>query len=89
MTFTHGHTSSHYYSNELNSLCPTFHTNTKIFKDPVITAAMVDRLTQLSYVIDMNGKSYRYLEQKLLKESKLTRYQLTNFTCNIDLGLVC
>jgi len=44
----------------------------EIFKDPVITAAMVDRLTHHSYVIDMNGTSYRYLEQKRSKESKVT-----------------
>ena len=44
----------------------------EIFKDPVITAAMVDRLTHHSYVIDMNGTNYCYLEQKRLKESKLT-----------------
>ena len=44
----------------------------EIFKDPVITAAMVDRLTHQSYVIDMNGTSYRYLEQKRFKESKLS-----------------
>lgn len=34
----------------------------EIFKDPVLTAAMVDRLTHKSYVINMNGNSYRTKE---------------------------
>ncbi len=36
----------------------------EIFGDPVITAAMVDRLTHKAYVINMNGKSYRAKETK-------------------------
>ncbi|MTI65883.1 MAG: AAA family ATPase [Firmicutes bacterium] len=34
----------------------------EIFNDPVLTAAMVDRLTHKSYVINMNGNSYRTKE---------------------------
>ncbi len=36
----------------------------EIFKDPVLTAAMVDRLTHKAYIINMNGKSYRLKETK-------------------------
>ena len=31
----------------------------EIFGDPVLTAALVDRLTHKAYLIDMNGESYR------------------------------
>lgn len=36
----------------------------EIFQDPVLTAAMVDRLTHKSYFINMNGNSYRIKETK-------------------------
>ncbi len=36
----------------------------EIFQDPVMTAAMVDRLTHKSYLINMNGSSYRIKETK-------------------------
>ena len=36
----------------------------EIFKDPVLTAAMVDRLTHKAYIINMNGSSYRLKETK-------------------------
>lgn len=36
----------------------------EIFKDPVMTAAMIDRLTHKSYVINMVGDSYRLKETK-------------------------
>ncbi|MCL0081128.1 IS21-like element helper ATPase IstB [Peptococcaceae bacterium] len=36
----------------------------EIFHDPVMTAAMVDRLTHKSYMVSMNGNSYRYKETK-------------------------
>ncbi|HHE38759.1 MAG TPA: AAA family ATPase [Candidatus Cloacimonetes bacterium] len=36
----------------------------EIFKDPVLTAAMVDRLTHKAYIINMTGKSYRLKETK-------------------------
>ena len=34
----------------------------EIFHDPILTAAMVDRITHKSYVINMNGTSYRMKE---------------------------
>lgn len=41
----------------------------EIFKDPVMTAAMIDRLTHKSYIVNMNGNSYRLKEtQEWLKE---------------------
>lgn len=36
----------------------------EIFGDPVLTAAMVDRLTHKAYMIAMSGKSYRVKETK-------------------------
>lgn len=36
----------------------------EIFADPVMTAAMTDRLTHKSFVINMNGNSYRLKETK-------------------------
>lgn len=36
----------------------------EIFKDPVMTAAMIDRLTHKSYIVNMNGSSYRLKETK-------------------------
>ena len=36
----------------------------EIFNDPVLTAALIDRLTHKSYVINMNGDSYRIKETK-------------------------
>jgi DNA replication protein DnaC len=36
----------------------------EIFHDPVMTAAMVDRMTHKSYMINMNGSSYRLKETK-------------------------
>lgn len=36
----------------------------EIFKDPVMTAAMVDRLTHKAYIVTMNGNSYRLKETK-------------------------
>ena len=42
----------------------------EIFHDSVITAAIVDRITHKSYVINMSGMSYRLQESKeFLKES--------------------
>lgn len=34
----------------------------EVFKDPVMTAAMTDRLTHKSYIVNMNGNSYRLKE---------------------------
>lgn len=36
----------------------------EIFGDPVLTAAMVDRLTHKAYLINMNGNSYRIKETR-------------------------
>ena len=36
----------------------------EIFGDPVLTAAMVDRLTHKAHIINMNGMSYRAKETK-------------------------
>jgi DNA replication protein DnaC len=36
----------------------------EVFNDPALTAAMVDRLTHKSYVINMNGNSYQMKETK-------------------------
>lgn len=36
----------------------------EIFKDPVMTAAMIDRLTHKSYIVNMNVNSYRLKETK-------------------------
>ena len=35
---------------------------TELFGDPVLTAAMVDRLTHKAYLVNMNGNSYRVKE---------------------------
>lgn len=42
----------------------------EIFKDPVMTAAMIDRLTHKSYIVNMNGNSYRLKETKLWLENQ-------------------
>lgn len=39
----------------------------EIFHDPILTAAMVDRITHQSYVINMNGESYRMKQSIALK----------------------
>jgi DNA replication protein DnaC len=36
----------------------------EIFKDSVMTAAMIDRLTHKSYILNMNGSSYRLKETR-------------------------
>lgn len=42
----------------------------EIFKDPVLTAAMIDRLTHKAYIVNMNGSSYRLKEtQNMLEEN--------------------
>lgn len=47
----------------------------EIFHDPVITAAIVDRITHKSYVINMNGNSYRMKQTKefILNNTNLKR----------------
>lgn len=42
----------------------------EIFKDPVMTAAMIDRLTHKSYIVNMNGNSYRLKETKIWLENQ-------------------
>ncbi|SDY92987.1 DNA replication protein DnaC [Proteiniborus ethanoligenes] len=42
----------------------------EIFKDPVMTAAMIDRLTHKSYIVNMNGNSYRLKETQLWLEEQ-------------------
>lgn len=42
----------------------------EVFTDPVMAAAMTDRITYKSYMVDMNGESYRMKEtKKWLKQS--------------------
>jgi len=36
----------------------------EVFKDPILTGALVDRLAHKSYVIDMTGESYRIRETR-------------------------
>ncbi|MFZ3591888.1 IS21-like element helper ATPase IstB [Bacillus sp. DJP31] len=36
----------------------------EIFQDPIMTAAMIDRLTHQSYLVNMNGNSYRMKQTK-------------------------
>ncbi len=44
----------------------------EIFQDPVMTAAMIDRLTHQAYIVNMNGNSYRMKEtQQWLEQQKL------------------
>jgi DNA replication protein DnaC len=38
-------------------------------KDPVLTAALLDRLTHKAYLINMNGQSYRMKETKKIQDS--------------------
>lgn len=40
----------------------------EIFGDPILTAAMVDRLTHKAYIINMNGSSYRAKETQKWQE---------------------
>lgn len=45
----------------------------EIFQDPVMTAAMIDRLTHQAYLINMNGNSYRMKQTKeWLKQQQLS-----------------
>ena len=47
----------------------------EIFGDPVLTAAMVDRLTHMAYIINMNGKSFRVKQTKQMMEKYSTEPQ--------------
>ena len=42
----------------------------EIFGDPVLTAALVDRLTHKAYLIDMNGESYRLKQTREMMGGK-------------------
>lgn len=42
----------------------------ELFGDPVLTAAMVDRLTHKAYMVNMNGNSYRIKETKKWNDLK-------------------
>ena len=42
----------------------------EIFGDPVLTAALVDRLTHKAYLINMNGESYRLRETRQMTAKK-------------------
>lgn len=42
----------------------------EIFGDPVLTAALVDRLTHKAYLLNMNGESFRLKETKLMNQKK-------------------
>jgi DNA replication protein DnaC len=42
----------------------------EIFGDPVLTAALVDRLTHKAHLINMNGESYRLKETKEMNNNK-------------------
>lgn len=42
----------------------------EIFGDPVLTAALVDRLTHKAYLVNMNGESYRLKETKEMNSNK-------------------
>jgi DNA replication protein DnaC len=50
----------------------------EIFTDAVMTAAMTDRLTHKSYLLNMNGSSYRLKETKewLEKQEKEEKDEL-------------
>lgn len=40
----------------------------EIFGDPVLTAALVDRMTHKAYLVNMNGESYRLRETKTMND---------------------
>lgn len=42
----------------------------ELFGDPVLTAALVDRLTHRAYIINMNGESYRLRQTKGMIDKK-------------------
>ena len=46
----------------------TFDRWSEIFGDPVLTAALVDRMTHKAYLISMNGDSYRVRETKEINQ---------------------
>jgi len=49
----------------------------EIFGDPVLTAAMVDRLTHRAYIVNMNGKSFRVKETKKMMDKNTSIPELS------------
>lgn len=43
---------------------------TELFPDPMLAAAMIDRITHRSHILDMNGASYRLAETKRRKDEE-------------------
>ena len=42
----------------------------EIFKDPILTAAIINRLTHKAYIVNINGNSYRLKRtQNMLEEN--------------------
>jgi DNA replication protein DnaC len=41
--------------------------------DPVLTAALLDRLTHKAFLVNMNGKSYRMKETKQLLQKQKSK----------------
>jgi hypothetical protein len=56
----------------------------KIFNDAILTAALIDRMTYKSYVINMNGEFYRIKETKeWLNRTNYFFCQLAQFSIKI------
>jgi DNA replication protein DnaC len=49
----------------------------EVFKDPVLTGALVDRLAHRSHVIDMSGDSYRIKETMKWLEKTMGKFDGT------------
>ena len=54
----------------------------EIFGDPVLTAAMVDRLTHKTFLINMNGDSQRVKETKKWLTSDQNTPEKSDVTTN-------
>lgn len=54
----------------------------EIFGDPVLTAAMVDRLTHKTFLINMNGDSHRVKETKKWLTSDQNTPEKSDVTTN-------
>jgi len=50
----------------------------EIFGDPVLTAAMVDRLTHKAFLVNMNGNSYRVKETKNWLNNQLNNQKIAS-----------
>ncbi|WP_262482336.1 ATP-binding protein, partial [Bacteroides graminisolvens] len=40
----------------------------EVIKDKILVAALIDRITQKAYLVNMNGDSYRLKQTKLLNK---------------------